>query len=106
MYKEKLKQILYFIPNYILIILNLIYYPLDSRFMKSMRNANDIAPFQAHDNLGMIIGFLAIICIILRIIFNAKRCNIESKTYKIINNVLTILLLIVLFLLWVITSVA
>ena len=103
MYNEKLKKILYFIPNYILIILNLIYYPLDSMYMKSMRDANDIAPFHVHNNLGMIIGFLAIICIILRIIFNAKRCNIESKTYKIINNVLTILLLIVL---WAITSVA
>ena len=96
-------KILYFIPNCILILLNLIYYPLNSWYMK---NANDIAPFYAHDRLGMIIGFLAVICIILRIIFNAKRCAIGSKTYKIINNILTILLLIVLFFLWIITSVA
>ena len=103
MYKENLKKILYFIPNYILILLNLIYIPLHSVYLE---NSDDMATFHAHDEFGMIIGSISIICIILRIIFNSKRCNIESKTYKFINNILTILLLIVLFLLWAITAVA
>ena len=105
MYKKQLKKILYFIPNYILILLNLIYYPLYIKYM-NIETVDFIAPFEKHDKLGRIIGLVSIICIILRFIFNAKRCNIESKAYKIINNILTILLLIILFLLWTITGVA
>ena len=107
------KSIIYYCPTIILLIYAILYMPL-FRIVYSYMTAlaemntayNMIAPYQISDTMNGISNIVVILSIIIKIFFNAKKCEI-SKTKSVINVVIfVILILFIMFFLRLATSFA
>ena len=97
------KKILYWLSNIILLIYLIIYVPIWKSLIAG--DAQYVMPYERGEKIYIISILVLIVCIISRVIFNAKKLEI-SKANKIINIFVMICLIIALVLFSLIFTVA
>ncbi len=101
MENKELKKLLYFLPNFILLLLNGVALPIQRLYLNyKVERATEFSVTDSpmlidhHDFVddALKIWIVAIIgIVVMRIMLSAKKCNISNWGLKILNNLLTII---------------